>query len=86
MNLNNIWLLIIRVSNNKRFNLKFSQIIKKNLMSRGMYTVPKAYNEPVKNYAPGSPERKELKKRIKELLSILTLIEKRIWQQPYFGF
>ncbi|MBN2174003.1 MAG: L-glutamate gamma-semialdehyde dehydrogenase [Bacteroidales bacterium] len=36
-------------------------------MSRGMYQVPKAYNEPVKSYAPGSPERKELKNKLQEL-------------------
>ncbi len=29
--------------------------------------VPKAKNEPVKSYAPGSPERKELKAKLKEL-------------------
>ena len=29
-------------------------------MSNGFYNVPKAVNEPVKSYAPGSPERKEL--------------------------
>jgi 1-pyrroline-5-carboxylate dehydrogenase len=34
-----------------------------------MYTVPKAYNEPVKTYAPGSPERHELKEKLKELRS-----------------
>ena len=29
-------------------------------MTRGFFNVPKAVNEPVKSYAPGSPERKEL--------------------------
>ncbi len=29
-------------------------------MSNGFYNVPKAVNEPVKDYAPGSPDRKEL--------------------------
>jgi len=29
-------------------------------MSNGFYNVPKAVNEPVKGYAPGSPEREEL--------------------------
>ncbi len=33
-------------------------------MLRGMYSVPKAYNEPIKNYAPGSPEKQELKKEL----------------------
>ena len=26
-------------------------------MSKGFYNVPKAVNEPVKSYAPGTPER-----------------------------
>ncbi|MCB2219319.1 MAG: L-glutamate gamma-semialdehyde dehydrogenase [Bacteroidetes bacterium] len=38
-------------------------------MSRGLYHVPKAYNEPVKDYAPGSPERKELKTMIHKMRS-----------------
>ena len=29
-------------------------------MSNGFYNVPIAVNEPVKSYAPGSPEREEL--------------------------
>ena len=29
-------------------------------MARGFFNVPKAVNEPVKGYAPGSPERAEL--------------------------
>jgi 1-pyrroline-5-carboxylate dehydrogenase len=33
-------------------------------MSRGFFEVPPAYNEPVKDYAPGSAERKELKKTL----------------------
>jgi len=37
-----------------------------------MYEVPKAYNEPVLNYAPGSPERKELKRVLKEMKSAVT--------------
>ncbi|NNF82174.1 MAG: L-glutamate gamma-semialdehyde dehydrogenase [Flavobacteriaceae bacterium] len=43
-------------------------------MASGFYNVPKAVNEPVKSYAPGSPERKEListyKKMYKEQLDI----------------
>ena len=38
-------------------------------MSRGFYTVPKAYNEPIKDYAPGSKEKIELKKMIAEMRS-----------------
>lgn len=33
----------------------------------GHYKVPTAVNEPVKSYAPGSPERAELKKKIAEM-------------------
>ena len=33
----------------------------------GHYKVPKAINEPIKSYAPGSPERAELKKKIAEM-------------------
>ena len=29
-------------------------------MTRGFFNVPKAINEPVKGYAPGSKEREEL--------------------------
>lgn len=35
---------------------------KKSLMSNAFYNVPIPVNEPVKSYAPGSPERAELKK------------------------
>jgi len=38
-------------------------------MSRGFYQVPVAYNEPVKDYAPGSPERESLQRTIKEFRS-----------------
>lgn len=38
-------------------------------MPKGIYHVPVAKNEPVKSYAPGSPERAELKAAIKELKS-----------------
>lgn len=38
-------------------------------MAKGNYKVPTAHNEPVKNYAPGSPERKELQNMLKELRS-----------------
>ena len=29
-------------------------------MPKGIYNVPKAFNETVKSYAPGSPEREEV--------------------------
>jgi 1-pyrroline-5-carboxylate dehydrogenase len=38
-------------------------------MSRGIFTVPKAYNETVKEYRKGSKERVELKKMIAEMRS-----------------
>ncbi len=38
-------------------------------MPKGIYKVPLAANEPVKSYAPGSPERKELQAMLKELRS-----------------
>ena len=44
-------------------NLKFL------IMPKGFYNVPVAKNEPVKSYAPGSPERAELKAALKELKS-----------------
>ena len=38
-------------------------------MPKGFFNVPVAKNEPVKSYAPGNPERVELKKMINELRS-----------------
>jgi 1-pyrroline-5-carboxylate dehydrogenase len=38
-------------------------------MPKGIYKVPVAANEPIKSYAPGSPERKELQAMLKELRS-----------------
>lgn len=38
-------------------------------MQQQLYTVPEAINEPVKTYAPGSPERAELKKTLAEMRS-----------------
>ena len=38
-------------------------------MSQGIFNVPGLRNEPVKNYAPGSPERSELKKALEEARS-----------------
>jgi 1-pyrroline-5-carboxylate dehydrogenase len=35
--------------------------------SHGIFRPPPAANEPIKSYAPGSPERKELQQRLKEL-------------------
>jgi 1-pyrroline-5-carboxylate dehydrogenase len=36
-------------------------------MSTGIFTLPSPYNEPVRDYAPGSPERASLKQRLAEL-------------------
>ena len=36
-------------------------------MSKGFFNIPEVKNEPVKSYAPGSPERAELKKVLSEL-------------------
>lgn len=38
-------------------------------MPKGIYTVPSPKNEPVKGYAPGSPEKIELKKTLEEFRS-----------------
>ncbi|HHZ64907.1 MAG TPA: aldehyde dehydrogenase family protein, partial [Flavobacteriales bacterium] len=38
-------------------------------MSKGTYNVPIPVNEPVKSYAPGSAERKELQEMVKEMRS-----------------
>ena len=38
-------------------------------MARGFFNVPTAVNEPVKNYAPGSPERTELLAKYKEMFN-----------------
>ncbi|PBQ34385.1 1-pyrroline-5-carboxylate dehydrogenase [Sphingobacteriaceae bacterium] len=47
-------------------------------MPKGIYKVPVAVNEPIKNYAPGSPERKELQAMLKELRSVKTNIPMHI--------
>jgi 1-pyrroline-5-carboxylate dehydrogenase len=37
------------------------------MSSNGIFRPPPAVNEPIKSYAPGSPEREELRRRLKEL-------------------
>ncbi|MDR1743094.1 MAG: L-glutamate gamma-semialdehyde dehydrogenase [Dysgonamonadaceae bacterium] len=37
------------------------------MSTKGIYKLPEIKNEPVKSYAPGSPERKELKAKLAEL-------------------
>jgi len=39
-------------------------------MSKGFFSVPEAMNEPIKSYAPGSPERAELKEMLNRLRSV----------------
>ena len=36
-------------------------------MSTGFFNVPKAINEPIKQYAPNSPERSELQQKLSAL-------------------
>lgn len=38
-------------------------------MATGFFSVPKAVNEPIKSYAPGTPERAELEEKIAEMSS-----------------
>jgi 1-pyrroline-5-carboxylate dehydrogenase len=47
-------------------------------MPKGIYKVPVAVNEPIKSYAPGSAERKELQAMLKELRSQKTNIPMHI--------
>lgn len=39
-------------------------------MLKGFFKTPVAVNEPIKNYASGSPERKELQAMLKHLRSM----------------
>lgn len=43
-------------------------------MNNTVYTFPRPENEPVKGYAPGSPERKEIRKALEELCAKVTEI------------
>ena len=36
-------------------------------MPKGVYRLPNITNEPIKSYAPGSPERKALKEKLAEV-------------------
>ncbi|MEA4950276.1 MAG: hypothetical protein VB068_11630 [Petrimonas sp.] len=36
-------------------------------MPKGVYKLPEIKNEPIKSYAPGSPERQALKQKLVEL-------------------
>src|SRR5256714_13773181 len=39
------------------------------MSAHGTFRVPEPYNEPVRSYAPGAPEREELRVRLTELES-----------------
>lgn len=39
-------------------------------MTKGIFNIPEVRNEPIKSYAPGSPERSELKKMIADLRAV----------------
>ncbi|CAG5074864.1 1-pyrroline-5-carboxylate dehydrogenase [Dyadobacter sp. CECT 9623] len=54
-------------------------------MSIGIFNVPAARNEPVKNYAPGSPERAELKAAIAEARSKVLDIPQYIGSEEVFS-
>jgi len=47
-------------------------------MSNGRFTVPKPTNEPVLSYAPGTPERRELRKRLAQMEALTIEIPARI--------
>ncbi|MCK0200173.1 L-glutamate gamma-semialdehyde dehydrogenase [Ornithobacterium rhinotracheale] len=47
-------------------------------MPKGNFYVPEAYNEPVKSYAPGSPERESLQKKYDELWNTVTPVHQVI--------
>jgi 1-pyrroline-5-carboxylate dehydrogenase len=47
-------------------------------MANGIFNVPAPYNEPVMNYAPGSPERAELQRMLDKLSKKVIDIPARI--------
>ncbi|HZW98377.1 MAG: L-glutamate gamma-semialdehyde dehydrogenase [Clostridiaceae bacterium] len=53
-------------------------------MSSGLFKIPPAVNEPIKDYAPGSPERAALKKELERQSSIKVEIPAYIDGKPYF--
>ncbi|MCF0065740.1 L-glutamate gamma-semialdehyde dehydrogenase [Dyadobacter chenwenxiniae] len=54
-------------------------------MSQGIFNVPAVRNEPVKNYAPGSPERDLLKKALEEARSKTIEIPQYIGSQEIYS-
>ncbi len=43
-------------------------------MSNGIFTTPVPFNEPIKSYAPGSPEKRDIKKALSDMKSSVTKI------------
>src|SRR4249919_866165 len=39
------------------------------MSAHGIFNIPEPYNEPIRTYAPGSPEREELRVRLTEMES-----------------
>ena len=54
-------------------------------MSKGIFNVPEIKNEPVKNYAPGSSERSQLKKALQEARSRVVEIPQYIGTEEVFS-
>jgi len=54
-------------------------------MSKGIFNVPEIKNEPVKNYAPGSSERSQLKRALQEARSIVVEIPQYIGAEEVFS-
>ena len=52
-------------------------------MGKGFFKVPKAVNEPVKGYAPGSPERKAVLEVYKELWNTKVDVPLYIGKEEY---
>ena len=60
-------------------------------MFNGIFRVPQPLNEPCLNYAPGSPERTQLKAKLKDMLSqqvevpMITSLANTIRPMPYMS-
>ena len=52
---------------------------KYNTMLKGFFNVPKAVNEPVKSYAPGSPERAKVAETYKTMWNSQVEVPLYIW-------
>ena len=54
-------------------------------MSKAIYKIPTAVNEPVLDYAPGSPEKKALKAELKQMTSEEIEVKMRIGDKDVRG-